>query len=68
MLVSKNIVNPTPYSPPSISIGDAVRILNIGQMGTVESYRSGKWMVRLTEGSTIECDTRNLEKRSVLTG
>lgn len=68
MLVSKNITNPTPYSPPSLSVGDAVRIKNIGQIGTVESYHSGKWLVRLTEGSKIECEIGNLEKRSVLTG
>jgi len=66
MLVSKNITNRTHAPPQSLTIGDAVRVVNTNQIGTVESYRGGRWSVRLSEGSTIECDLSNLEKRQLL--
>lgn len=66
MLVSKHVVENKTSLPPAVSVGDTVRLRDTNRIGIIERFRNGKWVVRLSQGSLVECETTNLEKRQFL--
>jgi len=49
-------------------IGETVKIVHLGQTGTIVGYANNQWQVKLTEGNIVPCDGTSLEKKQILMG
>lgn len=49
-------------------VGETVKIIHLGQTGTIVGFSNGQWQVKLTEGNIVPCDGTSLEKKQILMG
>lgn len=63
MLVEKELSNPNVFR-----VGETVKVIHLGQTGTIIGFVGGQWQVRLTEGNVVPCDATSLEKKQILMG
>jgi len=49
-------------------VGETVKIIHLGQTGTIVGYANSQWQVKLNEGNIVPCDATSLEKKQILMG
>lgn len=49
-------------------VGETVKIIHLGQTGTIVGFSNGQWQVKLTEGNIVPCDGTSLERKQILMG
>jgi hypothetical protein len=63
MLVGKQ---PVIRKSKDIRVGESVKILTLGRIGSVIGHRNGMWQIKLDEGTVVSCIEKDLEVRHLL--